>query len=222
MFYFRRKPFFSTDPKELRQFSKVISFRKELEAYGVLFWEYDEPIDFERRFREHLTRQILQLKDATPLAAAPTSPKLFLSYKREDLERVEPIYEALKAASLSPWMDVRDILPGRQWVNEVESAIKTADFFLTFVSRNTVDPTVRSATGFSVSSEVAIAREKFDHDTDPHSELQPSPRSYLIPVRLDPVSPPKAIASFQWIDLFVPNGQRNLIESIKVIWEQRG
>jgi hypothetical protein len=220
MFYFRKTPFYSTDVDELNQFLKVIEFRKQLEEYGVLFWDYDEPIDFERRFREHLTKQILQLRQPAASVLERRAPKIFLSYKRQDQARVEPIYEALIAAGFAPWMDIRDILPGRQWVREVERAITTADFFLTFVSINTVDPTVRSETGFSVNSEVAIAQSRFDNEETADPDLRPDSRSHLIPVRLDPVDPPESIAQYQWVDLFHPSGQQELIEGIKKIWRR--
>jgi hypothetical protein len=216
MFYFRTAPFFTTDPKQLRQFMKVVTFRKKLQDYGVLFWEYEEPIEFERRFREHLTRQLLQL---TTSVAPVLSPKVFFSYKREDIDRIEPVYEALKAIGFLPWMDVRDILPGRQWVTEIEAAIRSADFFIPFISRNTVNPQVPSATGFTVGSEVAIALEKLDEELGPGHDFHPDPRSYFIPVRLDPVGPPEAIAKFQWIDLFAPDGQRRLIDTIRAVWK---
>ena len=86
-------------------------------------------------------------------------PKIFLSYKRQDIERVEPIYEALRLAGFVPWMDVRDILPGGRWVEEIEKAIKSADFFLSFVSVNTVALGVPSQTGFSVNSERKLFNE---------------------------------------------------------------
>jgi hypothetical protein len=221
MFYFRKKAFFTTEIKEWKQFSNVLKFRKQLTSFGVLFWDYEEPIDFERRFREHLTNQILQLQKATPFISVSRSPLLFVSYKREDILRVEPIYDALRAAGFTPWMDVRDILPGGQWVEEVEKAITSADFFLTFVSVNTVDPTVRSETGFSIPAEVAIARKKFDQEEATTPELRPSPRSHFIPVRLDPVMPPASISQFQWIDFFNPDGQRELIDAVRRIWNQR-
>jgi TIR domain len=115
-------------------------------------------------------------------------------------------------------MDVRNILPGGQWVKEVERAITSADFFLTFVSINTVDPTIRSESGFSVNSEVEIARKKFDRESAAEPELGPDPRSHFIPVRLDPVTPPTSISQFQWIDFFKADGQRHLIEVIRKIW----
>jgi uncharacterized protein DUF4062 len=60
MFYFRSTPFYTTDLSGIAQFKKVIQFRKSLEQLGVLFWEYDTPLQFERNVREHLIRQIFQ------------------------------------------------------------------------------------------------------------------------------------------------------------------
>ena len=78
-------------------------------------------------------------------------------------------------------------------MNEVEKAITSADFFLTFISLNSVDPDIRSETGFSVNSEVAIAQKKLEQQTT-ESDLRPDPRSYFIPVRLDRVDPPASLA----------------------------
>src|ERR1700730_15729105 len=96
MFYFCATPFFTSDLSELQQFKKVLEFRQRLQKVGVLFWEYKEPIEFERRFREHLTNQIVDLVGGEPQTISEP-PKIFLSYKRQDLERVEPIYDVLKA-----------------------------------------------------------------------------------------------------------------------------
>jgi hypothetical protein len=164
MFYFRTTTFYTADQKDLPQFMKVVTFRKKLQDYGVLFWEYQEPIEFEHRFREHLTRQLLQLTRPVPLAQVAGPPKIFLSYKRQDLNRVEPLYESLKAVGFLPWMEVRDILPGRQWVPEIEAAIKSADFLVPLMSHNMVNPRVPSATGFTVSKEVAIALDRVDEE----------------------------------------------------------
>jgi hypothetical protein len=156
MFYFRTKPFFTRDLGDVEQFANVIGFRTRLQENGVLFWEYSEPIEFERRFREHLTNQLIELAEPVESSRDREPPRVFLSYKRQDLRRVEPIYEALKADGLNPWIDVRDILAGRRWTSEIETAIRSADFFLTFVSQNSVDPDVPSETGFSVHSEISM------------------------------------------------------------------
>jgi hypothetical protein len=221
MFYFRAKPFFTADLSEWRQFQEVLEFRRKLQKFGVLFWDYIEPIEFERRFREHLTNQIVALAGVQEPETASQPPTIYLSYKRQDLERVEPIYEALKAEGFSPWIDVRDILPGKNWVAEIEKTIRSAHFFITFVSQNSVDKQVRSVTGFSVGSEINIALERISEAKQAAPDVTPDPRSYMIPARLDPVTPQPNIAEFQWVDLFEPRGLQSLIDAIRSTWERR-
>ncbi|HEV7488046.1 MAG TPA: TIR domain-containing protein [Thermoanaerobaculia bacterium] len=214
MFYFRQTPFYTTDPKQWRQFAKVLEFRRKLEKLGVLFWEYSQPIEFERRVREHLTKHILELTAVELIPQAP-APSLFLSYKREDLPRVEPVYEALRAAGFQPWIDIKDILPGRQWIEEIEAAIKRSDFFLPFVSnRSAAEGHARRRSTF-VSKEIDVALER---------ELlfpPPSSQAYILPVRLDPVDPPLQLAQYQWVDLFAGGGLSSLISAIRTEWSHR-
>jgi hypothetical protein len=221
MFYFRTKPFYPSDLAELRQFKRVLEFKRTLQKSGVLFWEYSEPIEFERRFRQHLTNQILELSEEQTTKPAIVPPRIYLSYKRQDLERVEPIYEALRAEGFSPWIDVRDILPGKRWIKEIEKAIRSADFFITFVSNNSIDEQIGSVTDFSVNSEVDIALERISEVKESYPEITPDPRSYMIPARLDAVLPPAKLADFQWINLFEPAGLPFLVATIKSIWQER-
>ena len=41
-----------------------------------------------------------------------TTAQIFLSYAREDAERVENLYQKLSDAGFKPWMDKKDILGG--------------------------------------------------------------------------------------------------------------
>jgi hypothetical protein len=221
MFYFRTKPFYASDLADLRQFKRVLEFKRTLQKSGVLFWEYAEPIEFERRFRQHLTNKIVELAGVQTGQSAVAPPKIYLSYKRQDLERVEPIYEALRAEGFSPWIDVRDILPGKKWIKEIENAIRSADFFITFVSSYSIDKHIGSVTHFSVNSEVDIALERISKVKESYPEITPDPRSHMIPARLDAVLPPAKLADFQWIDLFEPAGLPFLMRTIKSIWQER-
>lgn len=220
MFYFRTKPFYPVERAELKQFERVFRFRAELRKLGVLFWEYNEPLEFERRFREHLTKQLFHAQNRLGDLAQNGSPSVFFSYKRQDQERVESFYQALKSSGrFEPWMDVHDILPGGSWVAECTSAIEAADFFLTFISEHSVNPQSRSETGFTVRSELEIAEASA---TDRGLEnLPPGPQTYIIPVRLDPVQPSGVIASYQWIDLFDEAAHRKLLDALDRIWEGR-
>ena len=55
-------------------------------------------------------------------------PLIFLCYAKEDVKRVEVIYDRLQKANFNPWMDTRNILPGQNWDYEIKQAMKKANF----------------------------------------------------------------------------------------------
>jgi len=201
MFYFRTTPFYPKDEKELTQIRKVLRFRKKLERLGVLFWEYDKPIDFERDVREHLIRQILELTEKPVEEKPHTAPIVFMSTSREDSHRVAPVYNALSSAGFQPWLDVQNLLPGENWVASINNAIRKADFFLVFLSETSV-----SKTGY-VQKEIRLALEQ--------ASMLPESEPYIIPVRLDAVEPPRELMRYQWVDLFSPDGLEKLVFALR-------
>lgn len=207
MFYFRTTPFYSTDEGELRQFRKVIAFRKKLQKLGVLFWQYDQPLTFERDVREHLMRQVLQLTESGAKSApsiAPSTPqpaRIFLSGAHEDAERVTRVYKALVAAGFAPWMDAYDMSPGDDWSREIDVAIRAADFCLIFVSETSV-----SRAGY------------FNRETRTIFEVNDYREARIIPVRLDPVELPQQFAKSQPVDLLRPDDLHKLVDQLKAEW----
>jgi hypothetical protein len=234
MFYFRTAPFYTTTPSELAQFQKVVKFRGKLEELGVLFWEYNSPLQFERNVREHLIRQIRHWikptkapsksltkksakskakrsktvsKSTTHAAPSASTARIFLSYSRQDLKRIMPIYSLLKDAGYQPWLDVEALVPGQDWFYEMEKAIKESSVFLVFLSSNSVNKK-----GY-IQKEARLAFEK--------AETLPSGRIFLIPVRLEPVEPPEWLDQYQWIDYFAEGGPDRLMFAIKTAVEQQ-
>jgi hypothetical protein len=205
MFYFRTSPFYTADLAELSQFTKVIRFREKLVDLGVLFWEYDTLLQFERSVREHLTKQVFHLTGLVKEEEAQS--RIFFNYAREDREQVESIYNSLASAGLNPWMDIKDINPGEQWVLSVERAIREADFFVVFLSINSVNKR-----GF-------VQRE-LKSGLDMVAKF-PIWDIFMIPVRLDPVDPPERLKQFQWIDLFEPDGLKQLITALRMAQSKR-
>ena len=65
---------------------------------------------------------------------------LFVSYAREDLDRVRPLVEALKeelafrALPVDVWMDVSALRPGEQWDVAISEALKASLGLLIFLS----------------------------------------------------------------------------------------
>lgn len=214
MFYFRVQPFYTTDVGELEQFAKVVNFRKKLDEDGVLFWQYSTPLEFERFVREHLIRQILTIsgnrhprhgaaRAARESTVAPRPVRIFMSAAREDVERVLPVYHALKAAGFEPWLDVENLLPGQRWEVAITQAIKESDVVLAFISKHTV-----SRKGF-VNRELRIAMDV--RDTMPESTV------FVIPARLDDVEPPEPLRILQWVDLFAPGGLEFLLQALRAV-----
>ncbi|MEK6300382.1 MAG: TIR domain-containing protein [Acidobacteriota bacterium] len=205
MFYFRTTPFYSTDREELSQFRKVIAFRKKLEKLGVLFWQYDQPLTFERDVREHLMRRVLELTEPKTPPKIVGLPRIFISSAREDVDRVSPVYKALVAAGFNPWMDIQDLLPGQDWVAEIQKTISHAHFFLFFISEASVSK--RGYLHKEISAAIRVLSKR--HDGEP----------YIIPVRLDAVEPPRELMQYHWVDLFSSDGMEKLILALKAAWQ---
>jgi TIR domain len=110
---------------------------------------------------------------------------LFVSYARDDLERVRPLVDAvreelaLRSLPVSVWMDIANLKPGEQWNAAISEALKAAVGFLFFLSP-------RSISSDWVRREVEIAATASDR--------------LIIPVILyEPLDVPPTLASRQWL-----------------------
>lgn len=123
-------------------------------------------------------------------------PQVFIAYVEEDRPRAVYLFEALEAAGLAPWMDVRKLVPGQNWPRAIEGAIEGSDFFVACFSENSV----RKKGGFQAEIRYALdcARQV------PLDEI------FIVPVRLDGCRVPRAIQrEYQYVDLF-PDWARGL------------
>lgn len=132
-----------------------------------------------------------------------TKAKIFLSYAREDVLKVENIYKKLSEAGFSPWMDTRNLTPGEEWRVSIENAIRDSHFFIIFLSTNTLKRGM-------IQKEIRIAfeiwSEMFDNDI------------YFIPVRLEECKIPEKLSKFQYLDLFVDSENR-FLKLVEIIQE---
>lgn len=201
MFYFKRTPFYTDILNEISQFRKVIQFKKKLKKLGTLYWEYQETLEFERRLREHLMRQVHRLtQKPKKVPKAAKAPKIFISYEIEDLEIVEQIYNSLKAAGFEPWLDIKDIVPGQNWRQAIEESILTSNYLLVCISEDSV------AKKF-IQEKLHIAMSVMKK----HPKLSIN----VIVVRLAPVQLPESLMKFQSFDLYPNDAIDNLIDVIK-------
>ncbi|MCP4107087.1 MAG: toll/interleukin-1 receptor domain-containing protein [Desulfobacteraceae bacterium] len=130
--------------------------------------------------------------------------KIFISYANEDYEIAKRLYDDLKASGIMPWLDKENILPGQNWKDEINKAIKNSSHFLMLLSSNSV-----SKRGY-VQKEKMIALELLD-------EI-PIGNIYVIPVRLDGSKPvDEKLQNLQWVDLFPSynTGLKQIIRALK-------
>lgn len=140
--------------------------------------------------------------------ATPTRAHIFLSYAREDLERVTDAYRRLKDLGHEPWIDHIDILPGQKWEPAIEVAMEEeADFVIVFLSLNSFDK--RSFLQREIRKALALADEMLDED------------SYLIPALLEECDIPRRLRAYQIVKLFAPDGWTQLEKAINDGIERR-
>lgn len=133
----------------------------------------------------------------------PRAPQVFLAYVKEDQRAVEGLYESLRHAGFSPWMDIRKLLPGQNWPRAIEAAIETSDFFIACFSRNSVN----KWGGFQAEIRYAL---------DCARRL-PLDEIFLIPLRLDACRVPRSIQrELQYIDLF-PDWDRGVERLVRMM-----
>jgi hypothetical protein len=129
-----------------------------------------------------------------PLELSP--PQMFLSYAKEDRDRVERIYHQLRRDRLNPWMDRHQLEAGYDWDYVIRATIRKCRIFAVFLSRHSV-----SKRGY-VQREIKEALDVV--------ELLPDNTVFIIPVRLEDCELPERLRRWQWVDLFQRGGYGRL------------
>ena len=99
--------------------------------------------------------------------------QVFLSYSREDLDRVKPLVTALEAEGLTVWWD-RELTPGESFAEAIDREIQEADCVVVIWSIN------------SVNSQWVK-----------NEALEGMDRSVLVPILLDEIRIPVAFKQLQ-------------------------
>lgn len=107
--------------------------------------------------------------------------KIFLSYTRDDQDKVKPFYEDLKNRKFTPWMDFFDLLPGMSWNDEIKSHMSDTDVCILFISSKSLD-------------RIGYVRRELNYFID---KLDEFPKNYIfcIPILLDDCLPPSDLTS---------------------------
>jgi hypothetical protein len=104
---------------------------------------------------------------------------VFISYARVDKAIATRLHQDLERRGLSAWIDLRDIIPGSEWSDEIEKAILDCNFFLILLSP-------RAAASDYVRKEYEFALEY--HRT-------------VIPVLIESCEIPEKLRPIQYVDL---------------------
>jgi|GEM_PF-2363917 len=148
----------------------------------------------------------IRTEGASSTAARPKA-RVFLSYAREDQERVNDLYRRLSDAGYEPWMDVNDLIGGERYERAIQEAIHDADFFLFCCSTRSVKK--RGFLRREIRRGLDVLQEKLEEDI------------YFIPVRLDDCETPEELRAFQWINFFEKDATDRLVKALQVGIERR-
>ena len=66
------------------------------------------------------------------IEASRTKARVFLSYVREDEEQVDALYKKLQKEGFEPWMDVKRLTAGENWITAIEQAVEDFGFLRSF------------------------------------------------------------------------------------------
>ena len=134
----------------------------------------------------------------------PSSHKVFINYYENDFPYAQRLFSDLSAASLSPWIDKENLLPGQLKDLETDRAIRESRFFITLLSAISV----QSKGDFQL--QIDTAKEVLKQF--PESSI------FLLPARLNDVHIPDGLRKIQYVDMFPvwEDGLRRILKSMDV------
>lgn len=151
---------------------------------------------------DYEVRKALARLDSEHTAQAGTRPgefagQAFVSYVREDSQRVDRLHQVLEAAGIPVWRDTTALFPGDGWRVEIRRAI--SDNALVFIACFSQVSLARVRSYQNEELTLAIEQMRLRRPDEP----------WLIPVRLDECEIPdwdigggRTLASIQSVDLF--------------------
>ena len=138
------------------------------------------------------------------------TPKIFISYAREDKTHAVRLYKDLGALGGQPWIDVSQLVAGIDWRMQIEDALDNCDYVILLLSHHSIEKT-----GY-VQAEKRYILDRLDH--------MPPGVVFLIPVRLEECNPRhRQLRKLHRVDLF-PSWDKGFKEIAKALKfsEKRG
>lgn len=133
--------------------------------------------------------------------------RVFLSYAKENVDKVDDIYHFLHASGIDVWMDKYGIIAGEKWNQRIDSEIESSAVFIAFLSRASVSKTGTVQREFKFALEQQLKR--------------PEGSIFVIPAMIEECEIPGMFSEYHCIDLTNLRGANALLESIKEVVEIR-
>jgi hypothetical protein len=124
----------------------------------------------------------------------------FISYAKEERDRIIEIINRLRRQDIFVWEDESLLLPGDDWEAKIENAIENADFFLFFMSSDTIE-----RDGYK-NRALFLALKK--------QSLKASGKRFIIPILLDKCNPPKELSGLHWLRRSEKDWESKLVRAI--------
>lgn len=128
---------------------------------------------------------------------------IFLNYASEDLNQAKKLYDILNL-DYNVWFDKESLLPGQDWEEEIENAIKNSDNVILLFSSRSID-------------KKGMVQKEYKLALDVLKQI-PFGQIFIIPVRLDDCKIPSPFQRYHYIDLFPEwnKGISKILKSIKL------
>ena len=143
-------------------------------------------------------------------ASAPRDRDIFVSYVREDADRVDRLVNELEAVGHSVWLDRKRILAGQRWADQIRRAIQSGACFVACFSER------------SEQKGRSYMREELEIALD-EVRLRSRDTAWFIPVKLGrcdipdaPISARERLSQIHYVDLSADwaRGVRELIAAL--------
>ncbi len=125
---------------------------------------------------------------------------VFLCHAKEDIKAVRKLQRKLGKDKFRVWVDEKSLLPGQDWEQEIQAAIKESDVVLVCLSENSI-----TKRGY-VQKEIRFAM-------DCATEF-PEDSIFVVPVRLTACEIPKRLNKWQCVDLYRRGGYSKLKDTL--------
>ena len=138
-------------------------------------------------------------------------PHVFISYVREDLERINQLCNDLNKYGVKVWLNRNDITPGIRWKQAIRRAIQEGAFFIACYSK-----AYNSRYKTYMNEELTLAIDEL--------RIRPRDRVWFIPVKLNEceipdwdISAGQTLRDIQWVDLHksYDKGLRQIISVVQ-------